>query len=104
MTCIINNQLHDHFDREEHEEHMSQIKDDIVTALIQGANYYYDGEYNAQTFYAESVIDEMQSELDSEEFSQLLFGLSRGDEESITRFNELLLEHAEKLVEIQFKG
>ena len=103
MNCVATFQLNNHLDRVDGDERMKEVEDDIINALIQGADYTYEDASGEYTFYAESVLDSIQSELDSGDFCELIFGMMKSDDEQVKRFNDLMFEHAERLVEEYFR-
>ena len=85
---------------EEREEAMKEtIHEEAFNALTSGKDYSTD----ELTIYYSNVIIEIESDIDSDEWAELVFKMSQKDDSAIDKFIELLESKVEELIEIGLK-
>ena len=85
---------------EEREETMKEtIREEAFNALTSGKDYSTD----ELTIYYSNVIIEIESDIDSDEWAELVFKMSQKDDSAIAKFIELLESKVEELIEIGLK-
>ena len=85
---------------EEREETMKEtIREEAFNALTSGKDYSTD----ELTVYYSDVIIEIESDIDSDEWSELVFKMSQKDDSAIAKFIELLESKVNELIEIGLK-
>ena len=100
MTCIIENQINNHMAQIEESDARENACEKAVNELLNGEDFM--SIVDNITVTVSDVIDQVQYDMEVNDFAIMLFKMSEGDESAIKSFDSAYQSAAEQLCKIQF--